>query len=324
MTPTTTRARRAASRRSQARWLGAYLFTRTFNSELIDDVILDVIAPILADPIVKKATIRSFFVRFRDVGPHVRLRIKVPELTLEHVRERVEHLVAEHLTAAHAGSPTEPLPDSATRSSNTSLVFQPYVPEELRYGGPHGLAIAEEFFQCSSRLSIDLLAALRQQRLDRSGVGLGVMLATMRGLSRGEREMAILASDYAHSFGRGWVERWYGNERAEEMVDRPVRELETAMAPQLRALRQAARHDQLPGMVQAYARAAATYRRKLVALIDARKFNGEDSSPIKTLRAGLHYVAPSLLHMTTNRLGIDNPLECRLTETLARSYRRDP
>lgn len=323
MTPTAARAGRAASRPSQARWLGAYLFTRTFDPEHIDDVILDVIAPVLADPIVKKATIRSFFVRFRDYGPHVRLRIKVPETALEHVRKRVECIIAEHLTAAHAGTPTKPMPDSATPSSMASLVFQPYVPEELRYGGPHGLAIAEAFFQTSSRLSITLLAALRQQRLDRSGVGLGVMLAIMRGLARGERQMATLAGDYAHSFGRGWVERWYGNERAEAMVDRPVRELEAAMAPQLQALRHAARHDALPGLIQAYARAAATYRRKLVALIATRKFNGQDGSPHKTLRAGLHYVAPSLLHMTTNRLGIDNPLECRLTETLARSYRRD-
>ncbi|MEU3164813.1 lantibiotic dehydratase C-terminal domain-containing protein [Streptosporangium sp. NPDC006930] len=155
-------------------WQSAHLF----HTGDLDDLIRDVVTPL-----ARSAT-ASFYLRYWESGPHVRLRLKgVPR---DEIRARAARWFADHpspavdapayrrLAAVLAQGERRESYDPTLHPPG-SAVFIPYEPEERVYGN---MPAVERHFGISSSLALDVLhGAPAMER--RTAVGLAVLTLTM-------------------------------------------------------------------------------------------------------------------------------------------------
>ncbi|HEX8674775.1 MAG TPA: thiopeptide-type bacteriocin biosynthesis protein, partial [Longimicrobium sp.] len=156
-------------------WLSGHLFLRGRGHT--DEVLARVVHPFAARCLERGLAGGFFFIRYSELGPHLRLRFYGDPAVLEaEVAPGLEEQLRGTLPAAAAGEPVQE-PAAVTRGSgHPSLRWIAYEPEVDRYGGPHALPVAEELFHCSSQVSIALLG--RSPLTDRA-VRLGRVLPTL-------------------------------------------------------------------------------------------------------------------------------------------------
>ena len=154
------------------RWVSVHAF---YHGDL-DTLLLGGVAPLLAELRAGGLVERSFFLRYWDGGPHLRLRLLPPsELDSKEVErlalDRLRRYLAGHPapeSAAVAGYPRL-APRLAGREGVTDYLRQPlpnntvhaiaYAPETDRYGDGPALAAVEDHFAESSRIALGLISA---------------------------------------------------------------------------------------------------------------------------------------------------------------------
>lgn len=200
---------------SEPTWLGAHLFFRggIYTPEC-DRVVLDVVEPFVRRCQREGWTDGWFFIRYSEFGPHVRLRLHGARDTLDGT---VWPALEAHLRAA-APALVVGLPDAApewrpqTESHGdgqvTHLARVEYEPETDRYGGPHGVPLAERCFQVSSEATLALLARIpaeRSSRLGKALLAMVVMVHVFRS-ARGD------GGEFAHQYGINYLRALVRNE----------------------------------------------------------------------------------------------------------------
>lgn len=129
------------------RWLSAYLVREEPLHELLRDAVRPFVARAEADGLFD----RFFFIRYRERGSHVRLRLRATSPSL---RDSLERHFGDYM-AAHPSPPrTLQLDDPMPLDS---VQYVPYEPELERYGGPELIDVAERQFEASSRAVLALL-----------------------------------------------------------------------------------------------------------------------------------------------------------------------
>lgn len=156
---------------SETDWLAAHLF---YQGD-IDQLLVDLVAPLKRELIAERLADCCFFLRYWEGGNHVRLRMLVRE---ESARDRVKELVETRgqeyfkrnpspdlLWSGHYKRIAEKLARSEGLNSyttelypNNSVVFLPYRREHDRYGYGAAIQTVERHFVESSRIVLDLLA----------------------------------------------------------------------------------------------------------------------------------------------------------------------
>lgn len=155
-------------------WQSAHLF----HTGDLDDLIRAVVTPL-----ARSAT-ASFYLRYWESGPHVRLRLKgVPR---DEIRARAARWFADHpspavdapayrrLAAVLAKGERRERYDPTLHPTG-SVVFIPYEPEEHVYGN---MPAVERHFGISSSLALDVLHGAPEMER-RTAVGLAVLTLTM-------------------------------------------------------------------------------------------------------------------------------------------------
>lgn len=185
-------------------WLSAHIFY--FDEP--DSLLLDCVRPLVRE-LEKRELIDSFFfIRYWEGGPHIRFRLHGNTAILEtEVKPFVDARVNEYLSAypSTALIDEEEAKERHTRLHqreygvaafsplypNNSLQYIAYTPENGRYGGPGGVAVAEAHFEISSRIAFSLL----DQTLGRKGLRQGASLrfALALALSMGVRREDLQA-----------------------------------------------------------------------------------------------------------------------------------
>jgi len=110
---------------------------------------LGAILPFLEELKEEELIISFFFIRYRERGPHIRLRLRCPsKVQLEKVRAKGEQLFETYF---------QQFPSICTTTKNTSnwlpnnsIQIIPYEPEQVRFGGEKGLEFVEQQFHLSS------------------------------------------------------------------------------------------------------------------------------------------------------------------------------
>jgi hypothetical protein len=197
-------------------WLSAHAFYHGNADRLVTEAALPVFDELRAQGLLH----RRFFLRHWERGPHLRLRLQVEAGQAERVRSWVHDRITRYL-AEHPG-PTEVDPDqlSATLRRLSRLEHGPdadpglhaaepantlrwidYVPELTKYGGPVGVALAEDVFDVSSTLAGQVLRQVPSDNA-RLGIALQLLLITSRSLD--------LDEDARITFLRSYRERWQG------------------------------------------------------------------------------------------------------------------
>ncbi|MDA2812304.1 thiopeptide-type bacteriocin biosynthesis protein [Nocardiopsis sp. RSe5-2] len=155
---------------TEADWLAAHVFYH----DRLDPLLVEAVAPLVAELRERDLASEWFFLRYWDGGPHLRFRVLPRDASAraevgELVRGRFERYLAER-PAADRVEPTE-YQRSAARIAgwegleayaelrpNNSVEFRPYVRERHRFGTGAAMAAVERHFAESSRLALRLLA----------------------------------------------------------------------------------------------------------------------------------------------------------------------
>lgn len=294
---------------SAREWLSAYLFfSGDLYSAACDRILLDSVAPFIGT--IESTKRRWFFIRYGEGGCHIRLRLFGQPTWLAHeMWPAIERL--------------------AQASPNIDRVtFAEYEPEIDRYGGPHGVALAEKLFHHSSKIA---LALLRKTELGKTELGnrsalLGkamlAMLILLHAFFGRRQEAASQADFYGRSYLRLQVPdveqqaRWLGSFEAgfDRQADQLAQYITAAWA-----LLEAG--DSLTEELDIY-----RARLQRVASSLSRLFEGgqlfAQGKVIRSWPPMQRQIASSYLHMMNNRLGVNIRDECYLAILISRVLNR--
>lgn len=154
------------------RWASVH----AFHHGDLDRLLVDGVRPLLAELGGEGLVERSFFLRYWDGGPHVRLRLRpASTVDVDEIERRalaaLRRYLAEHpapdsdaITEYDRYAPTLAAREGVTEFlrrplPNNSVHVIPYRPETDRYGDGESLAAAERHFAESSRIALGLIAA---------------------------------------------------------------------------------------------------------------------------------------------------------------------
>lgn len=286
-------------------WLSAHVFFRgRIYDEPCDQIILEVVRPFV-ETCEARGWIRGFFfIRYGELGSHVRLRLYGdPTILAEEVAPALQEHVHEMLPGDLAASPQEEPAAVTLPSAVPSLRWIPYEPEVERYGGPIAIRAAEQLFWCSSRVCIELLG--RSSVVDRE-VRLGRALPTLPTLlgvfTDNPAEAASLALLHRDSFvghptlGRGPDYRETFNagfQRQASTLCEHVHAFWTAVQER----------DALPPPLDGYHDGLKAVRERLGTILEAGQLHAR-GGVVSTWGEARRALLPSYGHMTNNRLGI--------------------
>lgn len=206
------------------RWVSAHLYYHGVLNDLLRCAVRPLVGELAASGLIDG----FFFIRYWQGGPHVRLRVLLPDQAQAHP---VERLIEARIGRFFARCPSQDLVRSEDylRSagrlsqhefgqhpsvveplqSNNSLRFVGYVPEEDRLGGPPGVAAFEPHFVDSSTLALELIAEGVNERR-RTGRALAMMLLAAAVVIP---DLQRLARYFRYSY-RDWSGRRAAGDRA--------------------------------------------------------------------------------------------------------------
>jgi thiopeptide-type bacteriocin biosynthesis protein len=181
-------------------WLSLHLF---YSENL--DAFLATTLKTYTDTIIKTgAAQRFFFIRYRERGPHIRLRIQGDDFVIEHI---IRENALEHFNNYFKMYPSKRFdpnqhPDTPADQlwlpNNTVQVIE-YLPETERYGGELGLRFSENHFFISSKVVLEAMNINAWNEQQAIGIAMRLHLGMVSSLGMDLDEAAdFFAAIYAH------------------------------------------------------------------------------------------------------------------------------
>ncbi len=216
------------------RWVSAHLYYH----DALDDLLRCAVRPLVGELTAGGLIDGFFFIRYWQGGPHLRLRVRLPDQG--HARP-VERVIEERVGRffAHCPSQTVVRPEDYRRSAgwlsrhefgqglttvdgatvdgatveplqpNNTLRYVAYVPEEDRLGGPAGVAAFEPHFMDSAALALEFIDDNPGEQR-RTGRALAMMLLAAAVVLPDPRRLARF---FRYSY-RGWATRRAAGDQA--------------------------------------------------------------------------------------------------------------
>ncbi len=279
-------------------WLGAYVLGDfDIYSADADRVILAVVEPVITECRRRRWIRGFFFMRYIDErGSHIRFRFLCrPRLR----RERVEPLIRETVSAAQARG----LPIS-------DIAWAAYHPEVERYGGPHGVVLAERHFEDSSNVALELLGADRS--VDRRGLlgkALLAQLVLLHTFLETRGSVARMAQHYGSSYLQQVMPDPTSQQRRSHAFEQGFQRQANHLSAHVEAAWEAlVDQASLTPVMDRYRGRLQELRRRLRSLATAGRLLPHDSWAQSVVA-----LVPSYLHMMNNRLGVRIQDECYLS-----------
>ncbi|HKV11458.1 MAG TPA: thiopeptide-type bacteriocin biosynthesis protein, partial [Thermoanaerobaculia bacterium] len=193
-----------------------------------------------------------------------------------------------------------------------------YEPEVERYGGPWGLALAEELFHHQSETALALLAKIppgtRPQRLGKGLLAMLVLLFLYRGERGAAAELArSYGTDYLKIWARDAEEQEHWLQTFEEAFDRQADRLADYVESAWEALESG---GELTPELDAYRRDMEDVARRLRELFDQGRLL-LDAQTATDWDDHVRWIVPSYIHMMNNRLGVTIQEESYLSVLIA-------
>jgi thiopeptide-type bacteriocin biosynthesis protein len=177
-----------------------------------DPLLLACLEPLLARPVGTSSPLKLFFIRHWQGGPHVRLRVLAEDsadsFSLEetvgqfllrcpsesNIDERAYAVVQSRFGGLEASVA------SAHIWPNNTVRREPYHPEYGKYGGESGVAMAEDLFVESTRVSIAAIRGIAGSSNRRLGFGFTMFLSAALAFGLAPREVAVFAAAYERAW----------------------------------------------------------------------------------------------------------------------------
>ena len=180
-----------------------------------DVLLVDAIAPLVHS---EPRPSRWFFLRYWKQGPHIRLRLLLEDSIADAFLKTAQTRLSEYL-ATHPS--TNAPPDARLKEiletiaslekgeqqeqellPDNTLRFDQYEPEYAKYGGETGVALAEDLFERSSELMLDVLSIIRGKPGQRFSVSFNMLLNGLRGAGLNEAGIADFLATYSRFWSR--------------------------------------------------------------------------------------------------------------------------
>jgi thiopeptide-type bacteriocin biosynthesis protein len=238
---------------------------------------------------------RFFFVRFSEGSNHLRLRVWNRDAT--RTRQLRAILIEE--------------------AESRRVEFVAYEPELGRYGGDHGIEIAEEFFDVSSRTCLALLEDQAAAEVQRRGYALTLFVLA---LSVFLPDRAI-ACRLLHRFVGSQLQSPTTDRRErfvpifDQSYDRQASRLQTLVEQCWLAAEDAPCFD---GPIDVYWSGLLAARARLAAAVAERSLQRR-GRPVADWQHCVEAILPSYIHMTNNRLGISVTEEAHIARLIVRT-----
>jgi len=161
-------------------WLTACLY----YAEDLHGFLRDAVDPFIRRVMDRELAVQFFFIRYWEKGTHIRLRFKGNETIMETV---LKPDLSAFFEAYYKDKPSvrgrnfrlNQYSDASQWAPNNSVQFTLYEPETGRYGGPAGVEVAEQQFELSSRVALDILRLYPPDYQQLTGIAIQLQLALM-------------------------------------------------------------------------------------------------------------------------------------------------
>jgi thiopeptide-type bacteriocin biosynthesis protein len=312
--------RELAEQGSAPRWISAHLFFGEVFGDAGDDVLQHVVAPFVTRCRSTGRVARYFFIRYRQGGSHVRLRL-LPARDAE--REMIRDELVAHLRALDADlRVSDELPASTPEAPIDGVVrhlaWIDYEPEVERYGGARALVLAEALFEASSDAALALLRGRAPRGGSRLGPALAAELALLHAFAEDRTHAMDLAAQMASGLAGQLVADAAPGGRQRVYADGFARQAD-ALTEHVQATWEGLEEEEAGGA--AITRYHTELRRIRAQLADLCADGGVlwSGRPIRGFRTSASLLVPSYVHMMHNRLGIAMPEEPYLSYLIGRA-----
>lgn len=267
---------------STSNWVSYHLFPK----EPQDKFLVTAVGPFLAHFIWANKGTRAFFIRYADEsGPHIRLRMKGEA---DWLKKQVIPKFEKHF------------------KKKGDFKAVPYVPEPEKFGGAEALAWCEEHFHISSRVVLDRLSRDKYEYGD--ALFDALKLHTSAGFAAGFTRQS--ATTYFDKLANNWIGNFFSAAEdaltSEALRDAVRSDFEATLAPQFSFMQDALKQFRLALEESQHDPKQPEWLRWL---------RGNELI-FKGLGKKLDTALPHLLHLTNNRLGINNQDEAYLMYVL--------
>ncbi|MFA0962292.1 thiopeptide-type bacteriocin biosynthesis protein [Roseivirga sp. BDSF3-8] len=188
-------------------WMAAYLY----YGEPWEDILSNAVKPFCEQIMKEGLADQFFFIRYWEKGPHIRLRFKGDPAKMEKdLKPRIIEYFTNYMEK-HPSDRQEPewlkeADEERQWYPNNRVQFIPYQPEVIRYGGKTGIQVAEQEFMANSKAVLALIDESSGWDYSRAlGAAIQLHLGFSYGLGMDLREMKA----FFHRFYTNWLPRAY-------------------------------------------------------------------------------------------------------------------
>ncbi|MBN8703135.1 MAG: thiopeptide-type bacteriocin biosynthesis protein [Bacteroidetes bacterium] len=320
-------------------WLASYLY----YTEPWETILTEAVKPFAEQILQEGLANQYFFIRYWERGPHIRLRFKGNKDTLEkNVLPRLTTFFSEYIALNPSKNLETPwmkdLPEDKKWYPNNSIQHIAYEPETERYGGEYAILLAEQQFQASSNAVLAIISESEGWSYEKAlGAAIQLHLSFAHAIGLTYSEVCYF---YAH-IQQAWFPRAYYNYEpnvdAEELKKRAEitqKAFEENFQKQKQFL--VGFHEMLWNGLQEEAEFENEWMNTWIAEI--KNYNSaviklqEEKKYVANIPANYNmpkhlakplverlWIYESLIHMTNNRLGIQNRDEAFLGYLIKRS-----
>jgi thiopeptide-type bacteriocin biosynthesis protein len=301
--------------------VSAHLFLNGMAHSVVGDVVLvDAVRPFIAACHDDSAIERWFFIRYPELGPHIRRRLQPAHgVSPETLADRLlDALRARYSDLSASSAPPLPAASLGRREPPRirHVMWSPYLPELDRYGGPRGVDIAEDHFQASSQLALALLDGMTTaDRTARLGRALAATLVVAHAFSESRNAAARFLRDYAFAY-RPPAPTMQSFETLAAASDATYRDQAETLGRSVEEIwARLADRDPLTDALDEFRRQVDDTQQRLRALAATGGLVRADGLPHEP-NGGVRWIAHSYLHMTNNRIGLMRDEETHLARLL--------
>lgn len=283
----------------------AWISCHIFHNLSFERVIVELVHPLVASLHHQKLICRSFFIRYWDGGPHLRLRIQLSG------RENPEDI-----SAIIQNTATNYFQSLAEPKVTFRLEFPPYNRETDRYGGVQAMALSELQFADSSRVVVELLSKFRQHWDYKIALGLAMQMHIL--FAKATLHSTGKTIHFFNTFFQNWLSNSLKLEDHQSVSQEAVVNIiahfdqsYTSQKDKINRLVQSSWENRQPGDWMRYwfqsccrLHGAMQTIQASGALTPPAWFSPSVDSPVSLTNQAAWSIYESHIHMTNNRLGI--------------------
>ncbi len=301
--------------KNEKTWISVHLFFKgDIYSNHCDKIILEVIDTFINKFKSEKIIEKFFFVRYNELGSHMRLRLYGDKKILN---DQVIKMFEQHIVDSF---PLQLFNIPYGIETDKNYLWIDYEPEIDRYGGKYGITIAEDFFYYSTLCSIKLIKTMVDgDSSDRLGKGLVSMLVLLYIFFEDQQE----ASVFIHNYGKNYIKPFAKNEKEiiqlTNAFNNGFYKQSESMIKYTLTIWEALQEDiDINPILNLYKNKLLCIKNNLFDLQNKNLLSW-NSHIFKNWNISIHKIIPSYIHMMNNRLGISIKDESYLAHILHRS-----